>query len=119
MKKIISSLIIGSVLFGSFACLNAEEGDFDLPRVWKKSCRKCHDQDGSGGTPAGKKLGVKDYTKAEDQASFTDEEAIAAIVDGVVDEDGKKKMDAFPEFTEEQVSALVAMVRSFAATDAE
>ena len=91
--------------------------DFDVERAWKKSCRKCHDKDGSGGTPAGKKLDVKDYTKAEVQASFTDEEAVAIIKKGVVGEDGKSLMDAYPDFTDEEVAALVSLVRSFAVSE--
>jgi len=114
MKKLLAALIVSAFCLGSVTSVWAQDADFDLPKVWKKSCRKCHDADGSGGTPAGKKLHVKDYTKAEDQASFTDEEAIKAIKDGIVGEDGKNKMDAYPEFTDEQIAALVQMVRAFA-----
>ncbi len=114
MKKIIAAIVVGAFCLGSMTSLNAADGDFDLPRVWKKNCRKCHDTDGSGGTPAGKKLKVRDYTSAEAQAEFTDEEAVKIIKEGVFTEEGKKRMDAYPDFTDEQVVALVEMVRAFA-----
>ena len=114
MKKIIAAIVVGAFCLGFVTSAHAEDGDFDLPRVWKKSCRKCHDSDGSGGTPAGKKLKVRDYTSVEAQAEFTDEEAVIIIKEGVFTEEGKKRMDAYPDFTDEQVVALVEMVRSFA-----
>jgi len=113
MKKIISSIVTASLLIGSLATYQMQGQDFEVEKVWKKSCRKCHDQDGSGGTPAGKKLEVKDYRSPEVQASFTDEEAIKVIKEGSKTEDGKTKMDAFPDFSDEEVTALVALVRSF------
>ena len=94
--------------------VSAEEGEIDAPRLYKKKCRKCHDTDGSGTTPAGKKLKVKDYTKAEVQAEFTDEEAAKAIREGIKDDDGEDLMDPYPDFTDEEIKALVELVRSFA-----
>lgn len=101
-------------------CLNlapivkAAEGEIDAMRLYKKSCRKCHDSDGSGKTPAGKKVRAKDYTKAEVQAQFTDEEAIKLIREGSTDENGKELMEGYPDFSDDEVKALVALVRSFA-----
>ena len=75
---------------------------------WNKSCKLCHGADGSGKTNVGKKLGLLDYTKAEDQAKFTDEEATKVILDG------KEKMKPFKEkLTAEEVEDLVKLVRSF------
>jgi cytochrome c551/c552 len=114
MKKYLIPLFIAAFAFGTVSALQAEDAEFNLERSWKKNCRKCHDSDGSGGTPAGKKLKVKDYTKAEDQALFTDEEALIAIRDGVVGPDGKSVMDGYPDYTEAQLIAMVELVRSFA-----
>jgi len=61
----------------------------------------------------GKKFKLKDYTDASVQASFTDEEAMTAIKDGVK-EDGKTKMKPFGDtLSDEEIKGLVAHVRSF------
>jgi cytochrome c551/c552 len=114
MKKLlrISLFIIFSL--GLVHAVSAEEGEIDAPRLYKKKCRKCHDRDGSGTTPAGKKLKVKDYSTAEDQAKFTDEEAAKAIREGVKDDAGKELMEAYPDYTDEEIKALVVLIRSFA-----
>lgn len=112
-RRFITTLVLPLLAVCALASFQAHGEDFDVERAWKKSCRKCHDKDGSGGTPAGKKLDVKDYSKADVQASFTDEEAMKVIKEGVMGDDGKSKMDAYPEFSDEEVAALVALVRSF------
>ncbi|MCB1122003.1 MAG: c-type cytochrome [Verrucomicrobiae bacterium] len=107
-------LLMGAVTFALLPLANAQDDGVDADRIYKKSCRKCHDKDGSGGTPAGKKLKVKDYSKASNQAQFTDEEAFKAIREGVNDKDGEELMEAYPDFSDAEVNALVALVRSFA-----
>ncbi|MEQ9825413.1 MAG: cytochrome c [Puniceicoccaceae bacterium] len=114
MKKYLIPLSLLTLGLGASSVIQAQDLEFDLDRTWKKNCRKCHAADGSGSTPAGKKLKVKDYTKAEDQALFTDEEAMVAIRDGVMGPDGKSVMDAYPDYSEAQLQALVELVRSFA-----
>ena len=77
---------------------------------WDKSCKLCHGADGSGQTNVGKKMHLLDYTKAEDQAKFTDAEATEVIMNG------KEKMKPFKEkLSAEEVADLVKLVRSFAA----
>lgn len=93
---------------------SASGKEIDAERLYKKSCRKCHDKDGSGDTPAGKKVDAKDYTKVDVQASFSDEEAFLAIRDGVFADDGEELMEAYPDYSDAEVDALVALVRSFA-----
>lgn len=84
----------------------------DAKTNWTKLCARCHSPDGSGKAPAGKKLGVKDYTTAEGQ-SFTDEEALKAILEGTKNEAGKETMPAYNEkMSEDDAKALVAHVRS-------
>ena len=112
-RRFVTLAVIPVLAACGLASVQANAEDFDADRAWKKSCRKCHDKDGSGGTPAGKKLDVKDYTKADVQASFTDEEAAKIIKEGVTGDDGKSLMDAFPDFSDEEVAALVTLVRSF------
>ena len=71
--------------------------------LWGQSCASCHGKDGSGNTAMGKKLGVQDYTKSQ---SFSDAEAANVI------KNGKGKMKAYKQFSDDDVKALVAYVRS-------
>lgn len=114
MNTYLKILLMSAVTFAFLPLTNARGSEIDAERLYKKSCRKCHDKDGSGDTPAGKKLKVKDYTKAAVQAEFSDEVAFKAIRDGVFDKDGEELMEAYPDYTDEEVAALVALVRSFA-----
>lgn len=84
----------------------------DAKTNWTKMCARCHSPDGSGKAPAGKKLGVRDYTTADGQ-SFTDEEALKAILEGVRNDAGKETMPAYKEkMSEDEAKDLVAHVRS-------
>ncbi len=92
------------------SALSAE--DFDAAAAWEKDCRKCHAEDGSGLTKKGRKLRLKDYRKPEVQAEMSDEEITKAIKDGIK-EDGEFTMNAYSEdYTDEQIDALLAYVRS-------
>ena len=81
---------------------------------WENHCAKCHGTDGKGQTKAGKKLNVKDYTNAKEQAKFTDAEAIKATADGVKDDKGKERMKGYKdELSAKEIEELVAYVRKF------
>lgn len=114
MRKVtlLSALALGTgMLLGT--TLQAE---IDVVDLWAKNCKKCHGDDGKGETRVGKKLGLKDYTDPEVQASFSDEEAIKVTMEGAVDESGKETMKPFKDkLSEEEVLALVAYVRAFKA----
>jgi cytochrome c553 len=82
---------------------------------WDLHCAKCHSADGSGSTKIGQKLKLKDYSKKDLQAAFTDAEALAAIRDGVKDPSGKVVMNPYAEkLTAEEMQALVGFVRGLA-----
>ena len=84
----------------------------DASALWNQNCASCHGKDGSGSTRMGKKLNVKDYRDAKVQAAFTDSEAEKAIADGVK-ENGKQVMKPSKEkFSEADIKALVAHLRS-------
>jgi len=105
MKRI----LVIALLAGAFGVASARAAD--AQENWDKQCAKCHGKDGSAQTTMGKKLKLKDYTDASVQASFTDEEATAAIKDGVK-EDGKTKMKAYGEtLSDDEIKDLVAYVR--------
>ncbi len=84
----------------------------DVTQTWEKTCIKCHGPDGAGKTKMGEKVGVKDFTDAKYQASFTDDQAIKAVKEGVKDGD-KVKMKPLEGATDEDAKALAAKVRSF------
>lgn len=80
---------------------------------WTSHCAKCHGADGTGKTTIGKKLKLADYTTAEAQANFTDEQASNVITNGVI-ENGKTKKNPFGEkLTAEEIADLVKFVRAF------
>ncbi|MDQ8205059.1 cytochrome c [Pelagicoccus sp. SDUM812003] len=88
--------------------------EFDVVAAWEKDCQKCHAEDGSGLTKKGRKLRLKDYRDPEVQAKMSDEEIVKAINEGVK-EDGEFTMNAYGEdYTEEEINAFLAYVRSLA-----
>ena len=96
--KLITSVIVAIVFASSGAAFAA-----DGAALWAKNCASCHGKDGSGNTTMGKKLGVKDYSKDQ---GFSDAEAANVI------KNGKGKMKAYKQFSDADVKALVAYVRS-------
>lgn len=80
---------------------------------WEEHCASCHGADGRGETKMGKKLKIGNMTDAAYQAKFTDEKAAKAIKEGVKDEKGKTQMKPIEGLSDEDVTALVAHVRSF------
>ena len=92
-----------------FALPARAEVDKKTERTWKAKCASCHGAEGAGDTDQGKKLNLKDYTKAEWQASKTDDQIKAAIETGVPD-----KMDPYKgKIDDEQIGKLIALIRSF------
>jgi len=85
----------------------------DASATWKANCASCHGKDGSGATMMGKKLNTKDYRDAKVQAMFSDAEAERAIKEGVKT-NGKETMKPFGDkFSDADIKALVAYIRSF------
>lgn len=80
----------------------------DGAELYAKNCASCHGKDGKGETTMGKKQKVKDYTDAKNQAAFTDEEAVKAILEG------KGKMKGYKDkVTEAEAKDLVKYIRAF------
>ncbi len=106
-------LLATALLTTASIALAASAGAATDKENWDTHCAKCHAADGSGSTKIGAKLKLKDYTKADAQATFTDAEALAAIKDGVKDAAGKFTMNPYSEkLTAEEMQALVPFVRS-------
>ena len=106
--KVPKTLLTLLALAATTAALSAG----DATANWEKSCKKCHGDDGAGQTPMGKKLNLKDMTDAKYQASFTDAEATKAIKEGIKDGD-KTKMKGADDLSDDEIKALVGLVRSF------
>jgi mono/diheme cytochrome c family protein len=85
----------------------------DAKENWEKNCAKCHGADGKGKTKMGEKLGIKDYTDAKVQDEMKDDAMTKAIKEGVKDGD-KTKMKGFGDvLSDDEIKALVKMVREF------
>lgn len=105
MKKI----VLLAAIFGFAAAITASAAD--TKETWEKTCAKCHGADGKGQTKIGQKLGIKDFTDAKYQSSFTDEQAFKALKDGLKDADGKTLMKPVEGLSDDEINALVKYVR--------
>lgn len=89
----------------SVFCVVAYADDAATEKLWKTKCQSCHGPDGSGNTPAGKKIGARDLRSPEVQ-KLTDAQLIEITTKG------KNKMPAYDKkLTEQQIKDLVAYVR--------
>lgn len=74
--------------------------------LYKAKCAVCHAADGSGNTPAGKKMDVQDF-KAPEIAKLTDQVLFE------ITKKGKGKMPAYDgKLTDAQINDLVKYIRS-------
>lgn len=83
----------------------------DAAANWKEHCTKCHGDDGKGNTKMGRKLEIRDLSKADVQAKFTDADAMKAMKEGLKDKDGKVAMKPTEGLSEDDMKALVSYVR--------
>ena len=110
MKHEIKLIVAGAVIAAGAALVFAAP----VAENWENHCAKCHGADGKGQTKVGKKLQVKDYTVAAEQAKFTDADAVKATSEGVKDKAGKERMKGFKdELSAKEIDELVAHVRKF------
>jgi cytochrome c553 len=112
MKKILVSIaVIASLALPAFAMAAEDAGAAE----WNKTCAKCHGKEGKGDTKMGQKMGIKDYSKAEVQSQFTDEQLAAAIKNGAgTPKGGSTPMPAYgAKLTDTQIAELVKHIRSF------
>ena len=108
MKSPMKMIIVASLLAGAASWTAAA---VDVQQNWDKDCAMCHGKDGKGQTTVGRKLQIKDFTDPKAQASFTDDQAVKVIKEGIT-QDGKLKMKAFADkLSDDEIKALVAHVR--------
>jgi len=110
MKKI----IMLAAVFGFAAAISASAAE--AKDNWDTLCAKCHGADGKGQAKMGQKLGVKDFTDAKFQATFTDADVTKTIKEGKKNADGNTLMKPFvtgadTPLTDDEVKALVAYIR--------
>ncbi len=101
-KKFVSVVVV--IFVAAFAA--AAQGEKPGAELYKKSCAMCHGADGSGNSPMGQKMGVRDLKSAEVQ-NQTDAQ-LTQIIDK-----GKGKMPAYGQKLKPgQVKELIAYIRS-------
>jgi mono/diheme cytochrome c family protein len=104
MSRSVAALLFLAVILFSTTVL----ADDASAALYKTKCASCHGADGSGNTPAGKSLKVRDLRSAEVQ-KMTDSELIK------VTSDGKGKMPAYgKKLSADQIKSLVAAIRALA-----
>jgi len=101
LAKLIALLTI--LILGAATCIFAQD---DVAALYKSKCQVCHGPDGKGDTPAGKKVGVKDFHSPE-VAKMSDTDLFE------ITRKGKDKMPSYDKkLTDDQIKALVKYIRS-------
>ena len=101
MKTVVGVLVFCLVVGGASLVAAQNTGE----SVFKAKCAMCHGADGSGGTPVGKSLKIRDLRLPEVQKQ-TNAELTQIIAKG------KGKMPPFEgKLSKEQIEQLVAYVR--------
>jgi mono/diheme cytochrome c family protein len=110
MKSRIVPAVSISVLMGILASSSALAGGGPTgdKATYEAKCAVCHGKDGSGTTPQGKKLNLRDLRSAEVQNQSDDQLF-------TITAKGKEKMPAYEKkLTAEQMRAVVAYIRELA-----
>jgi cytochrome c553 len=102
-------LILGLAVLGGMVSARA----LDAKASYEKDCLRCHGSDGSGDTKMGKKMGAKDYSDPKVQAELKDDAAFKAIKDGFKDKEGKVLMKPSEGYSDADIKALIAYLRTF------
>jgi mono/diheme cytochrome c family protein len=100
MKAMISMMALGVLLAAAVPAAADDSG-----ALYKSKCQACHGADGKG-SPAGQKMGAKDFNSPE-VAKQTDAELIN------VTKEGKGKMPKYDgKLTDDQIKGLIKYIRS-------
>jgi cytochrome c6 len=100
MNKLISLLAVGALLTAAIPA-GAQAAD-----LYKSKCQVCHGADGRGDTPAGKKLGSKDF-HSPDVAKASDEDLFE------ITKKGKGKMPAYDKkLTDDEIKGLIKYIHA-------
>jgi len=100
-RKLFAILTVAAIILP--ATLAAADG----AALYKAKCAMCHGADGSGATPMGKSMKLRDLRSPEVQEQ-SDAELIKLTTDG------KGKMPAYKgKLTDAEISAIVTHIRTF------
>jgi cytochrome c6 len=101
MKAMISTMALGILLAAAIPAAAAD----DAAALYKSKCQMCHGADGKG-TPAGQKMGARDFHSPE-----VAKESDADLTK--ITKEGKGKMPKFEgKLTDDQIKELVKYIRS-------
>ena len=82
--------------------------------TFESKCAICHGKDGKGKTKMGEKAGIKDLTDAKYQATFTDDQLLKTLKEGLK-EGEKTKMKAYGSIlSDDEIKSVIAYVRTLA-----
>jgi mono/diheme cytochrome c family protein len=97
--------LIGMLILLGFTMVTPRAWADDTEALYKSKCQVCHGTDGKG-SPAGQKLGVRDFHSPE-VAKETDAELFK------ITKEGKGKMPKFEgKLTDDQIKQLIKYIRS-------
>ncbi|HYL91854.1 MAG TPA: cytochrome c [Alphaproteobacteria bacterium] len=103
MKRVGRSAVVALTVVAALSATSVAQSAAD---TYKAKCASCHAADGTGNTPIGKKLAVKDLNAGE-EAKRSDEEFFNAT------KKGKGKMPAYEnKISDDDIKALVKYIRS-------
>jgi mono/diheme cytochrome c family protein len=95
-------ILLAVFALSAATCAYAQD---DVAALYKSKCQVCHGPEGKGDTPAGTKLGAKDFHSPE-VAKLSDQE----LVD--ITKKGKDKMPGYDgKLTDDQIKSLVKYIR--------
>jgi mono/diheme cytochrome c family protein len=100
----LAGLLSLSVVVSTPNSVQAQAAQTDGAGLFKAKCAMCHGADGTGKTPMGQKLNIRDLRSAEVQKQ-SDAEMSQAIAQG------KGKMPAFKALSSGEVKLLAAHIR--------
>ena len=93
------------ILMVATAVLSVPAKAQDAAATYKAKCALCHGADGKGDTPAGKKMGARDFTSPDVQ-----KESESDLTQTIAK--GKNKMPAYEgKLKPEEINALVGFIR--------
>ncbi|HLJ25821.1 MAG TPA: cytochrome c [Candidatus Angelobacter sp.] len=103
LARAVTFVLPFTLALGVATCAYAQD---DAAALYKTKCQVCHGADGKGDTPAGQKMGAKDFHSPE-VAKMSDAELVEAV------KKGKGKMQGYDgKLTDDQIKSLVKYIRS-------
>lgn len=96
-------VVLAVLIFGLTTSVYAQD---DAAALYKSKCQVCHGPEGKGDTPAGQKVGAKDFHSPE-VTKMSDAELFE------ITKKGKDKMPGYDKkLTDDQIKSLIKYIRS-------